>query len=494
MSKRAPLFAHALACVAVFSGCGDPAGASAVESGVDEVTVGATVWVSPAGDDALDGRSPRRAKRTIQAAIDGLGAGGERRGTVRLLPGLYEDTINIEGYRHLRVLGVGRDEVTVRPARTLGWNVGAYGESRRTPVRVVGSEDVTFRGVTFDFDAVRGDFVAGVLVWNSTGAFTDDAFRNMSADGYYELTAYVSAPAFSSARRALVAFTDDEFVRTGRVGVILHGWAHGEIARCAFRAEGDFGYAVEVSSQATADIHGNDVGGYRVAAATDGSASAGILIDNSFTNGEAHADKPVRVRANLLHDCGYGVSIGNAYAGLAGDVDVAVDLEANLIQGSALAAVQVTDEGRSAGSSVAVHARANLVRGEGAAGYSIFTAGDGDVRLDVDHDAIVGNDTGVMVYEDTGASAREISVRGSIIAGNTTGVRNLGPSVVDATRDWWGSADGPLDAAGADEVTARTCASAPLALRRNAVGERTGALGDVVSDGVAYCDWLRLPR
>lgn len=491
MATTKARLARALACSVAMTGCGDADEPTDTE--VDDLAIAPVVWVSSAGDDARDGRSPRRAKRTIQGAIDALAAEG-RRGTVRVLPGEYPDAISVENFRHLRVLGVGRDEVALRFATTRGWNVGGYGETRRAALRVVGCDDVTFRGLTFDFKAVHGDFVAGALVWNSSGSFARDAFVNMSADGYYELTAYVSAPDFSASRRARVDFIDDEFVRTGRVGVIFHSWVYGEVSRSSFRADGDFGYGVEVASQAAAIVHGNDIGGYRTVAATDGSASAGVLVDNSFTADSPHVDKRVIVRANHLHDNGYGVSVGNASPGLAGDVDVRVELEANLIVGSALAGVQVTDAGRASGSSVTVASRANIVSSRDAAGYSVFTAGDGDVRLSIESDAIVGNDTGVEVYPDRGPSVIAVSVRDSSITGNDTGVRNLGPSVLDARRVWWGSSDGPFDAAGSVEVTARNCAVTALARRRNAVAERARSLGDPVSDGVSYCGWLRIAR
>ncbi len=65
-----------------------------------------------------------------------------------------------------------------------------------------------------------------------------------------------------------------------------------------------FGYGVEVSSTATADLRSNDIAGYDVTAATDGSGSAGVFVDNAFTAGNPHLDKRVTLRANHLHaDC-----------------------------------------------------------------------------------------------------------------------------------------------------------------------------------------------
>jgi hypothetical protein len=489
MTKRATCLLSAAAAAAL-SGCTIDASPDAVATSADEVVLGPRgLWVSPSGDDARDGRTPARAMHTLQAAVDALGPRG---GTIRLLAGEYPEPVNIVGVRHLDVVAARHGEAILRPTATLGWNVSSYGETRRTPVRVVDSTDVTFRGVTFDFEAVHGDLVAGVLVWNSTGSFERGAFRNMATEGFSEFTAYVSAPAFTADRRARVSFEGNDFVRTGRVGVIFQTWSHGAVTGNTFRAGGDFGYAVEVSSQSTADLRGNDISGYRVIA-PDESASAGILVENAFTVGLAHADKEVVVRANHLHDNAYGLAVGNAAPGLAGDVDIALRLEANLIDDNDLAGVSVTDEGRAAGSSVRVAARGNLLSGNHASGYLVATAGDGDVGLDVMGDVITDHEEGVSVLEDTGASLHAVSLRRSLIRRNSAwGVHNLGPSVVDARDNWWGSADGPADGAGTTEVTHRSCADTPLGERLNAVAETSRRLGDRASERVDYCGWVRL--
>lgn len=485
----------ALVCALASVGCQVGADGSSIQSEVAEVQVARTVWVSPDGDDANDGRNIGRPKRSIQAAIDLLGAGGARTGTVRLMPGTYTDAVNIDGYNNLRILGDGRDTVHWRPATTLGWDVNGYGTSRRAAVRIVGSTNVTLRSVTLDFTDVRGDLVAGLLVWNSTGTFQDNVFENMSAPGYYEFTAYVSAPAATAAERATVRFLDNEFVRTGRLGVILHGYSHGELLRNSFRTESDFGYAVEVSSTATADLRNNDIGGYDTTAASDGSGSAGVYVDNAFTAGVTGVTKRVTLRANHLHDNSYAVSVGNAFAGLAGDVDLDVRLDANLIVGNRLGGVSITDEGRSAGSSVRVTARANLVANNGGAGYAIATAGDGEVHLDVAREVISGHEVAVDVFADTGASLHDVVVRNSNLGDNLRwGVRNLGPSVVDARANWWGAPDGPTDATGTTEVTRRSCADVPVGARLNLLGDGVGAPGIAVTDNVDYCDWSRVGR
>jgi hypothetical protein len=467
----------------------------ALEAATDEVQIARTVWVSPTGDDANDGRTTARPKRTIQAAVDLLGAGGTRTGTVRLMPGTYTDTLNVDGYTNLRIIGDGRDTVTWRPGNTLGWNVSTFGTTRRTPVRIVGSLNVTLRSVTLDFTTVRGDFVAGVLMWNSTGLFQDNVFENMGTAGYYEFTTYVSAPASTAAQRAKVRFLDNEFLNTGRLGVVLHGYSHGELLRNTFRADADFGYAIEVASTATANIRENDIGGYRTSAATDGSASAGIYIENAFTAGVTGVAKSVTVRANNLHDNGYGVTIGNAFAGLAGDVDVAVALDSNLIVNNTLAGVAITDEGRSAGSSVTVTARNNLLANNGLRGYHIYTAGNGEVHSTLTREVISGHNTAVEVGADSGASLHDITVTASNLGDNTAwGLRNLGPSVVSARNNWWGAPDGPTDLFGTTEVTYRSCADTDVAARLNVAGDTFGLPGIAVSERVDYCNWSRVGR
>lgn len=487
------LLRAALACTLAAVGCG--AGDDAPGSQSEAVLVARTVWVSPDGDDAADGRTTARPMRTIQAAVDRLGAGGERAGTVRLMPGTYTDTLSLVGFAHVRIVGDGRDTVRWRPAAALAWDVAGYGASRRTPVRVVDSRDVTLRSVTLDLADVRGDQVAGLLLWNSTATVQDCVLTDMATPGYYEFTVYASAPGFSAAERATVRFVDDEFVRTGRVGVLLHGFTHGEFVRNAFRAEGDFGYGVEVSSSATADLRSNDIAGYDVTAATDGSGSAGVLVDNAFTAGNPHLDKRVTLRANHLHANTYAVSVGNAFPGLSGDVDIDLRLDANLLHANRLGAVSVTDANRSAGSSVTVTARGNLVADNHGAGYVVSTAGDGEVHLDLAREVISGHDVAVDVLPDTGASLHDVRVTASNLGDNLAwGVRNLGPSVVAARGNWWGAPDGPTDAAGDTDVTRRSCDATSLAARVNLLGDDVGRPGIAVTDNVDYCAWSRAGR
>jgi hypothetical protein len=472
------------------AGCQMGADDSALAASTDEVLVARTVWVSPDGNDANTGNTTSRPKRTIQAAINVLGQGGTRTGTVRLMPGVYTDVVDIEGYTNLRILGDGRDTVIWRPATTLGWNVSTYGNTRRTPVRIVGSTNITLRSVTLDFETIHGDFVAGVLVWNSSATFNDNIFTNMSAAGYYEFTSYVSAPGATPTTRPKVRFTDNEFMRTGRVGVILHGYVDGELLRNGFRTEDDFGYAIEVASTAIADIRSNDIAGYDTIAETDGSASGGIYIENAFTTAVTGVTKSVIVRSNNVHANGYGLSIGNAFPGYAGDVDIRVQLDSNLIVGNNLAGVSVTDEGRSAGSSVTLIARNNLVANNGAVGYQFSTAGDGEIHATLTGEVISGHEIALDVLADTGASLHDITLRGSNVSDNTAwGVRNFGPSIVSARNVWWGAPDGPTDALGTTEVTYASCAGVAVGARRNIAGDDVGLPGIAVSDGVDYCSW-----
>lgn len=463
------------------------------EQAASALTAGSTRYVSPGGDDANDGRTARRAKRTVQGAITSLGPAPS--GVIRLAAGEYPDPFNLEDATDLTIVGAGESRTTLRPRATVGWNVLTYGESRRAAYRVVRSRDVTIRGVTFDFEAVHGDLVAGLLLWDSAATVRRSTFTNMSSDAsYYEFTVYASAPSFTAENRARVTFLQNTFARTGRVGVLLHTQVEGVITGNTFYNQHDFGYAIEVSSQATADIVDNLINGYSTVAASDGSASAGVLIDNSFTLGAAHVEKRVSLRANELYDNGYGVSIGNAYAGLAGDVDVVVDLASNVIRDNRIAGVQIVDEGRSAGSSVTVRSRGDTVIDNGQYGYLVQTFGNGEVRASLTRQVLRGQPRGVALLEDTGASVHEVSIHDSVIRDHgVAGIDNAGPGVVDATSNWWGTRHGPLDATGTTEVDGRNCSAVMLSDRLNQQPDTD--LGNAVLGAVNYCDWLsRAPR
>ena len=155
-------------------------------------------------------------------------------------------------------------------------------------MRVVNSTGIEFSNFTFDFDLVKANSMHGMLWWDSTGSVSHSILQNLSmpdlAGGYGEIGAYVRAPSFTDLARAGVGFYYDTFIDTGRVGIVTHGYVDADIRNSTFyKTADDFGYAMEIGSESTGTVIENKIYGYDTAAASDGSSSAGIYVENSYT-------------------------------------------------------------------------------------------------------------------------------------------------------------------------------------------------------------------
>ncbi len=308
-------------------------------------------------------------------------------------------------------MGDDRDTVIVKPTSTLSWAIPGYPQydSRQAAVRVVSSTGIDLSNMTFDFDTVKGNNVAGLFYWDSTGVISGNALKNMTASdaaGFYgELTSYVRAPSYSDGARAEVEFSGNVFTETGRLGIVTHDFVHATIQGNTFtKTINDFGYAMEIGSRSTATITGNTISGYDTPAASDGSSAAGIYIENSFTGGLPHIVKPVTVSDNEVTGNQYGVWIGNEYTGYAGDIDVNVTLQGNTISDNTDGGVYIVDEGRSAGSSVTVNASGNDVTNNGDVGYWFNAYGDGELHANVSGETISGQGDGVRIDNTSGGN------------------------------------------------------------------------------------------
>ena len=439
-------------------------------------------WALHVDDDSAQTGSTGR----IQEAINMVDPGG----TVYVRPGTYTDTMDIDGVNGISVVGDSRDEVTIAPTTTLPWNVGGYGSSRRSPVRVVNSTAVSLAGMTFDFSAVAGNNIIGLLLWDSEARIADNAFENMSLpDGsgyYYEITSYVRAPSYSDGSRALVDFINNNFTDTGRVGIVSHDFVDLLIQGNTFaKLLDDFGYAIEMGSESIGTIEFNVFHGYDTPAASDGSQSAAIYIENAFTGTlfggpGPHYDKGVLVRNNEIYDNQFGLWIGNGYDGFAGDVDINVQLRDNSIHDNTDGGVFIEDEDASDGSSVNVFASGNIIANNGTAGYYLNTYGDGSVGLNVLGDTLTGNQTGILVEDNaSGASTSlyQMAIHESLIEGNSMGINNGTLFLFDAMGNYWGDTAGPLD----DSAVPDECG---LFL------DNPAAVGDWASQCVLYENWL----
>ncbi len=393
---------------------------------------------------------------------------------VHVLAGTYDEPLDFDGRTNIGIYGEGSP--LVQPTSTLPWNVGSYGTSRRTCVRVVNSTLINVSGLTFDFSLVKANLVFGLLYWDSTGQIDGNTFQNMSVSdasgGYYEFGSCLRAPGYTDTSRAAITVSGNSFIDCGRVAILAHDYVNLTISDNSFsKTTPDFGYAIEIGSTSVATISGNAIHGYNTPALSDGSNSAGIYIENCFTAAiTTPMAKPVAVNYNEIWDCQWALYVGNEWDGYAGDVDIQLTTCGNYLHDNTDGAVAIADEGASAGSSVTASFAADTITDNGDYGVYAFTYGDGSLHLDFATTTITGHAYGLTVEDavSPSGSAYDVAVINCDLSGNTTlAVDNLTEAAtIGATANWWGDASGPYQAT-----------------------ENPGGAGSAISGGVTWTPW-----
>jgi hypothetical protein len=417
------------------------------------VAAGTTYYVDDSGNDGNGGTGWGDAWRHIQYAINNVASGD----TIMVGAGTYDETVNVVGFAGLTISGIDKTQVTIRSSTTLDWNVGGYGSSRKVVFRIVNSTDVVLENMTVDFNLVKGNLIHGILYWDSTGTVDNNMLKNMSVSdaggGYYEITSYFRADSYSPGSRADITISNNTFIDAGRLGACLHTYVDATITGNTFyKTTDDFGYAIELGSEATGTISDNTMYGYDTAALSDGSNSAGIYIENSFTGSHVTPlTKTVSVIGNEVYDSQWGLYVGNEFDGYTGDVDIVLDVSNNNFHDNTDGGVVITDEDKEYGSSVSVSGGGNSLVDNTDYGYYIYTQGDGDITVDLTGETITNHDIGVYVQDTAGGSSTSsysVSIQSSGITGSTTfGMDNtVNTFVLDARYDWWGADDGPSGA------------------------------------------------
>ncbi len=419
------------------------------------VLIAGSVWatdyyVATTGSDVTGDGSAGNPWQTIQHAINNVGSGD----VIHVAAGTYNETLNIVSKNNLTIQGADKATTIVKSSTLLDWNVGSYGSTRKTVVRVVTSTNIDISGFTFDFDLIKGNNISGVLYWDATGELSNNNFKNMSlpdASAYYEITSYVRAPSYTASARAQVTFSNNTFSETGRLGIVSHDYVNLIVSGNTFyKTVDDFGYAMEIGSASIATISGNTIYGYDTPAASDGSSSAGIYVENCYTGSLSGLTKTVSITDNEIYDCQYALHIGNEFNGYAGDVDIVVNASNNNIHNNDEGGIVIADEDKAAGSSVTANFQSNTVANNGDYGYFIYTYGDGDITVNATQDDITGHNVGVHLEDaatGTSSSSYDINFNQCNIQNNTTyGVENLySGTMIDAKNNWWGNASGPYD-------------------------------------------------
>jgi len=359
----------------------------------------------------------------IQHGIDAIADNG----SISILNGTYYFNLNIENRDNLEFLGESQSGTLLYPAFTLDWNIGGYGSSRKTAIRVINSTDITFDNVSIDLDGIAGDNVMGILYWNSSGALTNNLTQNNTTTGYYEITAYFRAPDLSDATRAQIDITGNTFLNTGRVGIVAHDYVNVNIEDNIFdQVVPDFGYGIELGSMATGTIRSNSFSNYSTWAETDQSTVAAIYIENSFTSGVPAVDKYVVIDSNDISNCQYGIVVGNQWEGMAGDVDIHATIAHNEIYNNTTTGsyssggIIISDEGRDLGSSIQATIDSNMIDDNGDYGIYVFTDGNGDISSWLRYNWIVNNVKGIVVkdFGPTSTSSYNMVIHHNILDNN----------------------------------------------------------------------------
>jgi hypothetical protein len=458
--------------------------------------------------------------RRIGAIIQGEVDNAQANDTVLVAAGTYAETVNIDGFAGLTIKGADPATVIVRPASTLCMGL-AYGCARTAVFRVVDSTNVVLQNMTMDFSVIRADGANGIFYWDSTGTVDNNIIENMSVTdtlsaGYSEIGTYFRAPGYSDTSRAAVAITNNTYIDAGRVGVLTHGFVNATISGNTFyKTFPDFGYAMELGSQSTGTISGNTIYGYNTPAASDGSESAGIYVENDFTGSCFGSPGPlitknVRIENNEIYDGQYGMWIGNGYDCYAANIGINVTLNSNNIHDNWQGGAWIQDEDKADGSSVTVTGGGNSLTDNGDYGYRIYTTGDGDITVDLSEEYVSGHSVAGVMVEDTAlpssGSSYDVTLSCSRIGGNATGVESQVSNVtltenaitgnanygvdgsaivsgnISAGNNWWGCASGPGNT-GCDKVVGNVNLI-PLAPAEPPCVTCAGAGGDTDGDGV----------
>ena len=381
----------------------------------------------------------------IQDGIDAVSDSG----SVVVAAGAYTDPINIEGRSNVAIDGEGRDSVILQPTTALTANVGGMETWHKAAIRVVNSTGITLQGITLDMNLAKGNDVVSVLWWDSTGTIQNNAFRNNwvsdTIDAYLEQGIYADAPSYTDGSRADLTVSGNQFVDMGRTGVITDGYVAATITDNVFtKSVDDFGFGIELGAASTGIIANNIVSGYHTAA-SDGSNSAGIYIENSFTSGVASAvNKVVTLTGNEVSDCQYGLWVGNESGFEAGNVAIQCTASLNYIHDNTEGGVLLAAGDASVGSSLTAHFQNNRVENNGPVGYFVFTAGDGVITASLEGEIITGNGVGVYLNDyalsSPSTSSYDLSIHDSTLEGNGVPAVQIDYSgaSLDASGNWWG--------------------------------------------------------
>lgn len=456
-----------------------------------------TVYVRKDGKDICSGTKNipfnftlQCAKRTIQAGVNKVAG----RGTVRVAKGTYVENVVIG--KSLSLLGAGKGKTIVIPAVSspAPCDDSSLCDGQASNVFLVKASDVWIQALTVDGanPAKTGVVVAGMDIDARNGIIEDHE------SGIYDRLTVKDVEVKNVFLRGINAASEgDDFLFTGNtvsnvrgsaasVGIFAFG-ATGEIAGNHVSLAND---AISVNQSRGVKITGNTVeqSGSGVHVDNTSPVGRGILLDlvesntvESCTPGGfgvwlLHPEGNVVVNNNTVSQCDVGLAL------FGGGSDGQVIFSANALTGTGAAngaGIYVTTDTFVWGHfDTEAHFMANDVSGF-ETGAFLDQGGAAETTVDMDGDHLQGSlaaleNHAVVTVEDAclGGSGKGLlnhaggtaEVHDSSIAGNTTaGVENLDADTVDATGNWWGSADGPSPGGSGDAMIGNVNASGFLA-------------------------------
>ncbi len=394
-------------------------------------------------DPGCGGQSP--CYTDIQSAINAAVNGD----TIIVRDGIYTGAVNIDGRSDLTVQGVDNTTVILRPGSTVDWG-GPYGSAWQVGFRVNNSGNITVSNMTLDFDTIKSDQVCGLVYFESTGTVTNNVLMNMSipdtgTDGELEITMCVESRTYTPANPAQVIIESNVFIDTGWFGVSVFKYVDVDINGNTFtKTAGDYGFGIEIGAEVVANIRNNDISGFITPSAISSNPSLGVSVNNHYSAGVIGGIETVFLEANMIHDCQWGLLIGNYTDGIAGDVDIYVEAFENEIYDNLEMGIYINDEDASQGSSVVFYSHHNLIENNTAGGTGsgivVYSYGDGDLSLYSEYDFINGHDIGVDVDESSAGSQYIVFVRACDVSGNDISINNhLSGLLVNGSGNWWGT-------------------------------------------------------
>lgn len=451
-----------------------------------------------------------------QATIQGAVNAASPNDTILVAPGTYTGTIDVSGTAkaNITVQGTNASTVIIKPATTMNWNTYDPGNpswnTRKVAIRVVRANGFTLKNVTVDCTTIAGNNYA-MLVFDSTGCKVEGCtFKDLGrsdASGYYAEVAVrnqtaSNSPFNSDSNRATLTVQGSTLRDVGRLGISAHGYTVTTASGCTFeKTWPDFGYAMDIGSQAELVATSNTVRGFDTAALSDGSASGGIYASTSFTQSGVPAQtKDVTITGNTVSDCQSGIIVGNEWESLQGDVDLRAVVSNNNVYDSQYEGLRVSGSGKTKGATSNVSGSGNRFCNNGGTGVWIgagyaSTLNVADITVDLSG-GIYGNDsTAVTIWNGpTAGSVYNTTIRQSDFSGVITGIDNsAGGSNSTATsiQNYYGSATDAGTVTVIDPVTAGGCAlyddstgaSVPLSNGMGTVSIPAGC-GSVVSGAV----------